>query len=105
MKQFIELNNETFEVKKVKSKLCPLRLRELADCYAKPSDLKKSIYEKWVNWLMKLNDISTDMHFNPMTVISYNTMMFTLGCDVYNNENKLIGQLYITKTRQEFWAV
>lgn len=105
MKQFIELNNETFEVKKVKGKLYPLRLRTLTDCYAKPSVWKQSIYEEWVNWLIELNDNSTDMHFNPMTVISYNTMMFTLGCDVYNNENKLIGQIYITKTRQEFWAV
>lgn len=105
MKQYIKLNNEIFEVKKVKSKLRPLRLRDLLDCYNKPSNSKISIYNYWVNWLMKLNDISTDMHFNPMTVISYNTMMFTLGCDVYNNENKLIGQLYITKTRQEFWAV
>lgn len=102
MKQYIKLNNETFEVKKVKGKLQPLTKRDLLDCYNKPSDLKMSIYNKWVNWLMKLNDISTDMHFNPMSVISYNARMFTLGCDVYNNENKLIGRLYITRTRQEF---
>lgn len=105
MKQYIKLNNETFEVKKVKGKLHPLRLRDLLDCYNRPSNLKMSIYNNWVNWLMKLNGISTDMHFNPMTVVSYNSMVFTLGCDVYNNENKLIGQLYISKTRQEFWTV
>nr|DAW44297.1 MAG TPA: hypothetical protein [Caudoviricetes sp.] len=105
MKQYIELNNKTFEVKKVKGKLRPLRLRALTDCYAKPSDLKQLIYKEWVNWLMVLNDISTDMNFQPMSVISYNSQMFTLGCDVYNNECKLIGQLYITKTRQEFWTI
>lgn len=105
MKQYIKLNNETFKVKKVKGKLHPLRLRTLLDCYNKPSNLKISIYNYWVNWLMKLNDILTDIHFNPMTVRSYNNKVFTLGCDVYNNENKLIGQLYITKTRQEFWTV
>lgn len=103
MKKYIELNNVTFEVKKVKSKLRPLRLRDLSDCYKKPSVIKLSIYDDWANWLMELNDISTDLHFHPMTVLSYNSMMFTLGCDVYNNENKSIGQLYITKTRQEFW--
>lgn len=102
MKQYVKLNNKTFEVKKVKGKLNPLRLRTLTDCYAKSSDWKQSIYKEWVNWLIELNDISSDMHFNPMTVISYNCRVFTLGCDVYNNENKLIGQLYITKTRQEF---
>lgn len=105
MKQFLKLNNETFEVKKVKGKLRSLRLRELSDCYANPSDLKKSIYEKWVNWLITLNDNSRDMRFKPMTVCSYNCNMFTLGCDVYNIKNQLIGQLYITKTRQEFWTV
>lgn len=103
MKQYIKLNNETFEVKKVKHKLQPLRLRSLLDCYNNPSNLKMTIYNKWVNWLIELNDISTDMHFNPMSVISYNSNVFTLACDVYNNEKKLIGQLHITKTRQEFW--
>ena len=93
------------KLKKVKSKLQPLRLRDLSDCYKKPSDIKMSIYDDWANWLMKLNDISTDMHFHPMTVVSYNCMMFTLGCNVYNNECQLIGQLHITKTRQEFWII
>lgn len=105
MKQYIKLNNETFEVKKAKGKLYPLRLRGLLDCYNKPSNLKISIYNYWVNWLMELNYISNDTHFNPMSVLSYNAKVFTLGCDVYNNENKLIGHLYITKTRQEFWIV
>ena len=104
MKQYIKLNNKTFVVKRVKGKLYPLRLRALTDCYAKPSTLKRTIYEEWANWLIELNDSSSDMHFKPMTVCSYNNHMFTLGCDVYN-KNHLIGQLYITKTRQEFWTV
>ena len=105
MRKYIELNNETFEVKKVKGKLRPIRLRDLSDCYNKPSNLKMSIYNDWINWLMELNATSTDMNFHPMSVLSYNCMTFTLGCDVYNNECKLIGQLYITKTRQEFWTI
>lgn len=105
MKQYIKLNNKTFEVKKVKGKLYPLKLRTLTDCYANPSDLKQTIYKEWANWLIELIDTSSDMHFKPMTVCSYNYNMFTLGCDVYNIKNQLIGQLYITKTRQEFCAV
>ncbi len=105
MRKYIELNNKTFEIKKVKGNSHPLRLRDLSDCYKKPSVFKQSIYSDWATWVIELNKIATDMHFQPMTVVSYNSMMFTLGCDVYNNEYQLIGQLYITKTRQEFWTV
>lgn len=105
MKQYIKLNNKTFEVKKVKSKLQPLRFRALTDCYISPSKTKQEIYSEWVDWLIELNNISTDMRCNSMCVLSYNVHMFTLGCDVYNNKNQLIGRLCITKTRQEFWEV
>ena len=105
MRKYIELNNKTFKVIKVKGKLRPFRFRTLTDCYAKPSNVKLSIYSDWADWLIELNNISTDIWFNPMTVLSYNIRVFTLGCDVYNNKNQLIGQLYITKTRQEYWTV
>ena len=104
MKQYIELNNETFEVKKVKGKLCPLEYRTLVDCYNKPSEIKRSIWSQWIDWLVQLDKNTSDMWFGSLTVISYNTMMFTIGCNVYNNDNKLIGQIYITKTRHEFWV-
>ena len=103
MMRYIELNNETFEVKKAKGELHPLEYRALVDCYNKPSMIKRSIWENWIDWLIQLDKNSTNMWFGSLTIISYNTMMFTLGCNVYNNDNKLIGQLYITKTRQEFW--
>lgn len=69
MKQYIKLNNETFEVIKVKGELYPIRkVRGLGDCY--------------------------------------NCMMFTLLINVYDSStDKFIGQLYITKTRQEFWTI
>lgn len=105
MKQYIKLNNKTFEVKKLKGKLRPLRFRTLTDCYAKPSNTKLEIYNDWVDWLIELNNVSRDKWYNPMTVLSYNRTIFTLGCDVYNNKNQLIGRLYITKTKQEFWTV
>lgn len=105
MKKYIELNNETFEVKKVKSKLHPLEYRTLVDCYNKPSEIKRSIWSYWINWMIQLDKKATDMRLGSLTVISYNCVMFTLGCNVYNNDNNLIGQLYITKTRQEFWTI
>lgn len=43
MKHYIELNNRTFEVKKLKGKVQPLEYRYLYDCYNKPSQLKKDI--------------------------------------------------------------
>lgn len=103
MKKTIELNNEIFDVRKVKGKLRPFVSRSLTDCYKKPSVLKQTIYGNWVNWLIELNDTATDMHFGPVSVLSYNTSVFTLGCDVYNNNRQLIGQIYISPTRQEFW--
>lgn len=105
MKKYIELNNETFEVKKVKVELHPLEYKTLVDCYNKPSDIKRSIWSQWIEWLVQLDKNANDMHFGSLTVVSYNCMMFTLGCNVYNNDNELIGQLYITKTRQEFWTI
>lgn len=105
MKRYIELNNETFEVKKVKGELHPLEYRALADCYKKPSDIKRSIWGQWVNWTVQSHKNATNMRLGSLTVVSYNCMMFTLGCNVYNNDYELIGYLYITKTRQEFWTI
>ena len=66
IKQYIKLNSETFEVKKLKYEPEYLDYKTLYDCYVNPSKIKRVIYNK-------------------------------LG--------ELIGQLYITKTRQEFWTV
>lgn len=101
MKQYIELNNLTFELKKAKGELHPIKqVRTLSDCYAKPSSLKCAIYNDWNKWYMTDSDKYILKHF---TIKSYNINMFTLACDVYNIENEFIGQIYITKTRQEFW--
>lgn len=103
MKQNIELNNEIFEVKKVKSELHPItQVRGLGDCYAKPSFVKFNIYNNWLRWYMTDSDKYRLKHF---TIKSYNSNMFTLTCDVYNMENEFIGQIYISKTRQEFWTI
>ena len=51
MKQYIKLNNETFEVKKVKRELHPIsEVRGLGDCYNNPSRTKYEIYHDWLKW-------------------------------------------------------
>lgn len=102
MKQ-IELNNVTFEVKKVKGELHPItQVRGLGDCYAKPSSAKQNIYNDWFKWYMADNNKYILRHFS---IDSYNVNMFTLKCDVYDKSETFIGQIYITKTRQEFWTI
>lgn len=105
MKRYIELNNETFEVKKAKGELHPIKeVRTLTDCYARPSVAKKQIYQQWFNWYLTVD--SADYQIVNMTVESYNTMMFTTRMDVFDTKTyEFIGYLYITKTRQEFWTI
>ena len=107
MKQYIKLYNKTFEVKKVKGELHPIKeLRSLDDCYNKPSRTKYEIYHDWLKWYKVANINESFYMFRHFTINSYNSMMFTLSIDVYDFlTDKFIGQLYITKTRQEFWTV
>lgn len=105
MKQFIKLNNETFEVKKVKGELHSIEVvRGLADCYKKPSPVKFNIYKYWLDWCLETNEDNSEIELKHFSINSYNSMMFTLKTDVYKN-GIFIGQLYMTKTRQEFWIV
>ena len=105
MKQYIELNNEVFEVKKVKGELHPMReVRTLTDCYARPSEAKKEIYKEWFDWYLTVD--SPDYQIVNMSINSYNANMFTIRMDVFDTKTyEFIGCLYITKTRQEFWTV
>ena len=103
MKKYVKLNNETFEVKKVKGGLYPItQIRGLGDCYANPSSAKREIYNDWLKWYMADNDKYILSHF---TVNSYNVNMFTLKCYVYDKSETFIGQIFISKTRQEFWTI
>lgn len=106
MKQYIKLNSETFELKKLKCEPEYLGYKTLYDCYVNPSKIKRVIYNGWLEWLNELNlDNSNEYVFGRLTVLTYNCNVFTLGAEVYNKLGELIGQLYITKTRQEFWTV
>lgn len=100
------MNSETFEVKKLKYEQKHLDYRTLEDCYDHPSKIKRVIYNDWLEWLDELIlDNPTDYKFGQLTVLSYNCYTFILGVEVYNKLGELIGHLYITKTRQEFWTV
>lgn len=102
MKEVI-INNRAFTLKKAKGELCPnYVVRELFECYVKPSTIKQAIYNDWFEWYMSEDNNYILKHFS---INSYNVNMFTLRCDVYNMENDFIGQIYITKTRQEFWTI
>lgn len=102
MKEVI-INNRAFTLKKAKGGLYPnYAIRDLFECYAKPSAIKKSIYDDWLEWYMQDDNNYILKHFS---INSYNVRMFTLRCDVYNMENEFIGQIHITKTRHEFWTV
>lgn len=103
MNQYIKLNGEVFKVKKTNCKLQPItKLRSLRDCYVKPSSVKQEIYNVWFRWYVKDNNNYNLKHF---TVNTFNSRMFTLAIDVYDKTDKFIGQLHITKTRQEFWTI
>lgn len=103
MKQYIELNNVTFEVKKAKGEVHPMKeVRTLENCYARPSKAKKAIWNEWFNWYLSVE--STMYQIVNITIQSYNTNMFTIRMDVFDiKKYEFLGYIYITKTRQEFW--
>ena len=105
MKQYIALHNVPFEVKKVTGALQPIKqVRTLSDCYAKPSDIKKSIYNDWFNWYLSVE--SPKYQIVNMSIQSYNVNMFTIRMDVFDAKtHEFIGCIYITKTRHEFWTI
>lgn len=106
MKKYLQLNNEDFVVKKAKVELSPnIQVRLLSDCYAKPSIIKEAIYNSWAEWVKQVNLDSPKYILKHLTVESYNSRIFTLSIDVYSLTSQLVGKIFITKTRQEFWTI
>lgn len=105
MKRYIQLNNEDFVIK-AKGILVPNKqVRFLSDCYAKPSLAKQAIFDRWVEWVKQVNLDNEKYILKHLTIQGYNCMIFTLSIDVYNLTSQLVGKLYITKTRHEFWTI
>lgn len=106
MKRYIQPNNEDFVIKQAKGILHPNKqVRLLSDCYAKPSLVKQAIFDSWVEWVKQVNRGNEKYILKHLTIESYNCMIFTLSIDVYNLTSQLVGKLYITKTRHEFWTI
>jgi hypothetical protein len=106
MKRYMQLNNEDFVIKQAKGILQPNKqVRLLSDCYARPSLVKQAIFDKWIEWAKQVNLDNEKYILKHLTIDSYNTMIFVLSIDVYNLTSQLLGKLYITKTRQEFWTI
>ena len=106
MERYIQLNNEDFVIKQAKGILVPNKqVRLLSDCYEKPSLVKQAIFDRWLEWVKQVNFDNENYIFKHLTIESYNCMIFTLSIDVYNLTSQLVGKLYITKTRQEFWTI
>lgn len=106
MERYIQLNNEEFVIKQAKEILYPNKqVRLLSDCYAKPSLVKQAIFDSWVEWVKQVNLDNEKYILKHLTVESYNCMIFSLSIDVYNFTSQLVGKIYITKTRHEFWTI
>jgi hypothetical protein len=106
IKRYIQLNNEDFVIKEAKGILYSIEhVRLLSDCYAKPSLVKQAIFDSWAEWVKQVNIDNEKYILKHLTIESYNCMMFTLSIDVYNLTSRLVGKIYITKTRQEFWTI
>lgn len=106
MKRYIQLNNEEFVIKQANGILHPNKqVRLLFDCYATPSLVKQAIFDSWGEWIKQVNRDNEKYILKHLTIERYNCMIFTLSIDVYNLTSQLVGKLYITKTRHEFWTI
>lgn len=91
-----EINKVTFELKKAKDIPYALsdmkyRGRTLADCYARPSIYKQSIYDAWREYVRQSNC------FVWLTVGSYNCFKFTLYMLYIETETQeILGYAHIT---------
>lgn len=67
------INNVDFEVKK-KGSITLYNKGELTDCYNRPSDRKKAIWNEWKKFFSELESFSNGCFVN-----SYNSNVFTIG--------------------------
>lgn len=96
-KQYMILGGIAFQLLKPSSYI-PTCKGQLEDCYSRPSSRKKSIYDSWWKWSKSIPGTVE------MWVSSYNTNFFTLGGEIWVNENNHFA-FYITYKHQEVWSV
>ena len=93
------IQGRSFEVKKVSGDMlnymadrCVKGYRLLDDCYDRPSQAKREIYNDWMEWA---GNIYTMYSFG---ITSFNTCFFTLEGVIEKSDGKL-EVLHITKSR------
>lgn len=96
MRKFIDIAGERFDIRVKTVPDLPNRQLDLYDCYKRPSEAKREIYEYWLLWACR----SGVKNFG---IESYNSMMFTLSGKIEIKGKKY--WLYITKTRQELFEI
>lgn len=83
MKQ-ITINEIKFELKKSINHVPHYTIRNLSDCYNKPSIYKERIYEQWLDFY---NTLPYEQQFYYPSIRSFNCNIFTLEMIViYNNK-------------------
>ena len=103
-REFLTIGNHEFLVhhKSVNDFVIYNHLRDIYDCYVRPSNIKVSIYHDWEDFFRSENrDVITYCYNSG--VASYNCMMFTYGacCDIIYNDEFRRATFIITKTREE----
>ena len=104
MKEHKQINGVVFEVKHVGDELWKTasqvvkRVKTLDDCYNRPSQIKKDIYDMWMEWSQAVTDLYT------FDVDTYNTNVFTLS-GVLEYSHGMVEVIHITPTRHILYTV
>lgn len=99
MKEQKQINGVVFEVKHITpSELHQMacytvsKVKALDDCYERPSQTKKDIYDMWIRWSQSVTDLYT------FDVDTYNTNVFTLS-GVLEYSHGMVEVIHITPTK------
>lgn len=103
MSKYMDINGERFQVIKPRNHkpalANPYFMRDLWDCYERPSGTKEAIYNEWYDWY------KTDDRLSEFGVTSYNTFSFTLGCVFDDPETGVAGYISITPAHNRLYIV
>ena len=94
--QKIKIGDEVFDLKTGKYVFLE-RCNSLLECYTKPSIIKQSIYQAWMEWFYKNSESANDC----ICIRSFDTYKFTLNGFITNNGAEYY--FLITSTRTEIY--
>lgn len=112
MTEFVELNHVDFELKHTDLATIIHYIdeaqdnrfhRDLSECYERPSQTKRDIYDDWFSWVYDFNaKAKTDMYITWFRITSYNIFQFTLKAVMYVDAEPW-ALLEITKEHNRFY--